>query len=185
MNRWPLRWYWTAPVTLALGFFAWVLILSVPGVLLVMLFFGTPILVVGLALTVGLLGLKSWRAALLFVLTVPLLYGLAQWPRPYDSAAANTARWLQFAYYWPELNARAGEQAKHHPGPQLIVLAVDGFTATGSDGFVYDSTRQLRLTRGTQSADWRAAVEATELGSQCAWSAQHLFGPYFAFSSSC
>jgi hypothetical protein len=106
-------------------------------------------------------------------------------PRPYDAPAAKTARWIQFAYFRHILDARAMAPLQGQQDGKLIVLAVDGFVPVGSNGFVYDASRQAGLAQGRQNSGWRAAAESTELGSQCAWTAEHLFGPYFAYSSSC
>ena len=161
---------------------------AIPGLLLLAIFSRfllMPIAVGGVILLVVHLARSYWPAAILSLFGVVGLYLLVSYPRPYDSVVARSARWLQFAYYRSELDARAARITTSRGSGTPSVLAVDGFVATGSNGFVFDSSGEARLPQGSQSARWKSLVAETELGTECGWTTEHLYGPYYSYSSSC
>jgi hypothetical protein len=176
-----------APLITLGGFLAGVAILAIPGALLLTILFAKLIFAVllgALVLSAILLARRSWPAALALIPAVGAVYLLAMVPRPSVSVVARTATWVQFLFVRHTLVQRATQlHVVQQGGP--VVLAVDGFVPTGSNGFVYDASGEVRLAPAARSDAWQAAAEPTELGSQCAWAVRPLFGPYYAYSSSC
>jgi len=62
----------------------------------------------------------------------------------------------------------------------LIILETGGFLSSGS-GIVYDPSRQIEQTPGTQPEAWIKLASNTPLESKC-WSAIHLVGAYYSWS---
>jgi hypothetical protein len=177
-----------APLLAVGGFIACVTVYAIPGLLLaavLLSFFLIPLSLVAIVLLAVFLARNYWPAAVALIPALIGLYVLVDYPRPYNSIAARSARWLQFAYYRSDLDTRAAQSPKTEGNGPLVVLAVDGFAPVGSNGFIYDSTGEAGLAFGAQSGAWKSLAAQTELGDKCSWTAQHLFGPYFSYSSSC
>jgi hypothetical protein len=175
-------------VVLGVAFFAWVLILAIPAALLFALLFSVALVPAAIVAFVALAIIwarKFGRAAIAIALMPIAIYLLVGLPTPFDPVASHSARWLQFAMFYERLASRVESTVPGPEGLRLIVLDIDGFVPSGSNGIIYDSTRQSSIPRALRSPAWSILAESTELSSKCDWTVEHLLGPYFSYSSSC
>jgi len=181
------RLLWVAPMVTLVGFAASVLLYAVPGALLFFAFAAlivAPVILIVAAVLAFVLA-KAYRpAALALIPALALLYFLVAVPRLPLGVAATTARWVQFAFLWHELDHRAATRNLGHEG-SLVIITVDGFVPVGSNGFVYDSSGEIIRSPEVRSQLWRSVAARTALGEGCDWGVNRLFGPYYAYSSSC
>jgi hypothetical protein len=176
------------PVAAAVGFTAWTLVLSIPGAVLFIVMasvLGSPLLIavplMAARSLVVLLSSHRFVAAFSMVVSAIALGFLVYYPSPPRSAAWAAAKWIQFAYLRPKLDALAQSNCKNHQDPCVTILEVDGFLSM-SHGLAYDASHELALSVGAQSHRWKLAVAGTLLDGSC-WTADQLLDSYFYYDS--
>lgn len=195
---WRLASFWCRRA-LAIGLcLIWILVLAIPGGLLLFVLVAAPVLFVlppslnvlpwlaiaiAMALVVDALGRRSrrrcsrWSVCGSALASTAMLALPVSYPSVPDSAASTASRWVDFAFYRPNLDALVRQQHRAGQSPALAVIPIDGFI-TIVHGIAYDESGEMALPAGRQSQRWRAAAAGGELDGDT-WGARQLCGNYF------